>query len=533
MRQTAASTAMLLLLLGACDSAVDQPAASSTADPAVTTVAAALAEAEKPADEIAWRKGDVTAAFAEAAETGKPVLLYWGAEWCPPCHRLRAGLFKDPEFIARTRDFVPVYLDGDTEGAQRWGDHFEIQGYPTIILLTPGQAEITRLSGSEEPDEIDGALRAAHDNQVSAAELFERARTAPEQLQSNEWTLLAAYGWDVDASTLVPADERAALFQKLALAAPEPALRRRFAVLALADEADNAAPAYAPERQARIRTMLATVLANPEEVKRSRWPLMYSGAAIIERTGGTADERKALETGLIVALDRQFNDESLPLVDRVLLIRAELDIHRLNEGSDVPASPSLLEKVQRRAAWADATAQTPAERQSAIYYAAGLLIRAGDYDSAERMLNNELAHSATPYYYMPDLADIAEHRGDRTHAIEMYRKGYETSTGPATRVQWGLMYVDALIRLAPEDTAGIEQASSLVIGELADADSYHQRTRVRFDDFAETLREWSMLAEHNAGVLERLAERMHTVCAPAQSQEAARAACLHWLSKNV
>jgi protein disulfide-isomerase len=532
MRQTAASTAMLLLLLGACHNANEQPAASSTADVAATTVAAAPVQAEKPADEIAWRKGDVTAAFAEAADTGKLVLLYWGAEWCPPCHRLRAGLFKDPDFIARTRDFVPVYLDGDTEGAQRWGDHFEIQGYPTIILLTADQAEITRLSGSEEPDEIDGALRAAHENQVSAAELFQRARTAPEQLQPNEWTLLAAYGWDVDASSLVPAEERAALFQKLALAAPEPALRRRFAVLALADEADNDAPEYAPDRQTRIRSLLATLLANPDEVKRSRWPLMYSGAAIIERAGGTPDERKALETGLIVALDRQFNDESLPLVDRVLLIRAELDIHRLNEGSEAAPAQALLEKVQRRAAWADAKAETPAERQSAIYYAAGLLIRAGDYDSAERLLSAELERSATPYYYMPDLADIAEHRGDKAQAIEWYRKGYETSTGPATRVQWGLMYVDALIRLAPEDAAGIEEASSLIISELTEADSYHQRTRVRFDDFAETLRDWSMLAEQNAGVLERLAERMHTVCAPAQSQEAARAACLGWLSSN-
>lgn len=530
MRHAVASTALLLLLLNACDSATDQRPSTTMGTP---TAAAKTSEADKPAEEIAWRKGDVTAAFAEAVETGKPVLLYWGAEWCPPCHRLRAGLFEEPDFIARTRDFVPVYLDGDTEGAQRWGDHFEIQGYPTIILLTPDQSEITRLSGSEEPDEIAGALRAAHENQVSAAELFTRAGAAPGQLTSNEWTVLAAYGWDVDVTALVPTEERATLFNKLAQAAPDAALQRRFALLALANEADNEAPAYASERQAEIRTMLSTLLVNVDEVKRSRWPLMYSGAAIIERAGGTPDERKALETGLIAALDRQFNDASLPLVDRVLLIRAELDIHRLNAGADAAPAPALLDKVRQRAAWADATAQTPAERQSAMYYAAGLLIRAGDLDSAERLLNAELARSATPYYYMPDLADIAEQRGDKAQAIEWYRKGYESSTGPATRVQWGLMYVDALIRLTPEDAASIEQASNLIIDELADADSYHQRTRIRFDDFAETLREWSMLAERNVDVLGRLAEQMHSVCMPAQSDEAARAACLEWLAADV
>ncbi|MDY6982453.1 MAG: thioredoxin family protein, partial [Pseudomonadota bacterium] len=517
MRHTVALTALLLSLLAACDRVVDQPTSTDTNATAAITQASAITQADKPADDIAWRKGDVTAAFAEAAETGKPVLLYWGAEWCPPCHRLRAGLFKEPDFIARTRDFVPVYLDGDTEGAQRWGDHFQIQGYPTIILLTPDQAEITRLSGSEEPDEIAGALRAAHENQVSAAELFTRARSAPEQLTSNEWTLLAAYGWDVDVTALVPAEERVTLFNTLAEAAPDAALQRRFALLALANEADNDAPAYAPERQAEIRAMLSTLLVNADEVKRSRWPLMYSGAAIIERAGGTPDERAALETGLVIALDRQFNDASLPLVDRVLLIRAELDIHRLNAGNDAPPAPPVLEKVRQRAAWADAMAQTPAERQSAIYYAAGLLIRAGDLDSAERLLNAELARSATPYYYMPDLADIAEQRGDKAKAIEWYRKGYETSSGPATRVQWGLMYVDALIRLAPKDAASIEQASSLIIGELADADSYHQRTRVRFDALGETLDAWGKGDTGAQAVVARLRTRMHEICVPAQS----------------
>src|SRR5690606_40210467 len=107
-----------------------------------------------------------------------------------------------------------------------------------------------------------------------------------------------------------------------------------------------------------------------------------------------------------------FEDASLPLVDRVLAVRAELDIHQRNAGADAATPAALLEKVRARAAWADATAQTPPERQSAIYYAAGLLHAAGDLDSAEKLLMAELERSATPYYYMPDLADIAEARGD-------------------------------------------------------------------------------------------------------------------------
>ena len=61
---------------------------------------------------------------------------------------MKSTLFKDPAFIAETQDFVPVYLNGDTQGAQRWAERFGTSGYPTVVVLRPDGTEITRISNT-------------------------------------------------------------------------------------------------------------------------------------------------------------------------------------------------------------------------------------------------------------------------------------------------------------------------------------------------------------------------------------------------
>lgn len=96
---------------------------------------------------IDWRKdNDVDAAFTQAKLAKKPLFLYWGAVWCPPCNQVKATIFNRQDFIDRSRHFIPVYLDGDTPSAQKLAAGFKVRGYPTMILFKPDGTEITRFT---------------------------------------------------------------------------------------------------------------------------------------------------------------------------------------------------------------------------------------------------------------------------------------------------------------------------------------------------------------------------------------------------
>ena len=75
-------------------------------------------ESTKQAAHIAWFEGSVEEAFEAAEKQNKPLFLYWGAVWFPPCQEIKHTVFKSRRFIAQTESFIPVYLDGDTKAAQ-------------------------------------------------------------------------------------------------------------------------------------------------------------------------------------------------------------------------------------------------------------------------------------------------------------------------------------------------------------------------------------------------------------------------------
>jgi hypothetical protein len=132
--------------------------------------------------------------------------------------------------------------------------------------------------------------------------------------------------------------------------------------------------------------------------------------------------------------------------------------------------------VRDAVARADRETADPYARQAVIDAAAEALVEAGLLDDADTLLKAELKRSHSPYYFMVDLAEVVKKRGDKAGALDWYAQSYAAAEGPATRVQWGTRYVNALVELAPQDAARIEHAAGSVIGELEPVpDTFYDR----------------------------------------------------------
>ena len=117
-----------------------------------------------PSKNVAWlvaaADADIERAFGQAKAQKKPLLLYWGASWCPPCNQLKATLFNRQDFAAQSKHFVAVFVDGDRPAAQKIGARFKVSGYPTMVLFTPDGSEITRLPGEADAPQVLSLLEA-------------------------------------------------------------------------------------------------------------------------------------------------------------------------------------------------------------------------------------------------------------------------------------------------------------------------------------------------------------------------------------
>ncbi|MFZ2652186.1 MAG: thioredoxin family protein [Burkholderiaceae bacterium] len=514
MRPSYIGLIVLVVLLAACsrpDTAPTKPAAGNAA----------------PAG-IAWKyaasDADVDAAFAQARQDGKPLFLYWGAKWCPPCNQLSATLFNRSDFIERSRAFAPVYIDGDSPGAQKLGARFKVRGYPTMVMFNPQGIELTRLPGEVDANLYTQVLTMSMNAQRPVRAVLADARAGAKGLSANDWRLLAFYSWETDEQQVVAKAELPAALTQIAAACPaehvQASIRLLLKALAAAPKGTPADPA--------MRERVLAVIADATTARTHMDVLGNNASELVSALSapGTA-QRSQLLAAFEATLRRLETDPALSRADRLTALFARVELARIDAPKDSPVvlPAALLAQLHEHIARADREITDGYERQAVIPFAAYVLQQADLLDESDALLQGNLAKSHSPYYLMSELAGNAKKRGDKVGALRWAEQAFDTSVGAATRLQWGASYIGSLVELTPLDEGRIEKAAMRLLDEAAaQPDVFYERSARSLQRVSSRLLGWNKDGSH-AAVLRRLQTRVDTLCAALPVGDAQRAVC--------
>lgn len=455
------------------------------------TIVADAAQQEAIEAHINWFDGSVEEAFAVAKADDKPILLYWGAVWCPPCNQLKVTIFKRPDFIAKTDKFVAVYLDGDTERAQKYGEEFESAGYPTLIVLNPQGDEVTRIPGGMNLEAYVNVLDLALARIQPAAQLLKEILDDGREATSDEISLLAHYSWGQDEGKALGERDKRQVFRALSDLTPDAMVeeKARFDgeyLSELVGEKEDLSEDVKVDATARLTRLL-------DDPVRSRADLyfttLYTAKVIDKVVDEESETRAVLMDKLETRLAALWADATLSPAERLRIHYGEARLAKLTS-EEIPED--LKARVRASVEKERAGAVTQYERSTVTNWAVGVLFETDQKDFARTVMQDEIEGSSTPYYWLVDLADLAEEAEQTEEAVSLLKQAFDGAEGMATRIQWGAYYVDGLTRMTAVDGAGIEAAALAVLGELAaQKDPVYGRNKGSVRRIGRALNKWA------------------------------------------
>jgi protein disulfide-isomerase len=406
---------------------------------------------ESPALQGEWFSGSVENAFLEAQKQQKPVLLFWSAVWCPFCNEIKSTVFSRPEFKSFLNQSIAVYIDGDNENAQIYGEKFRIGGFPTILFLTPDGKEITRFSENLTLDEFQKTFESVLASPSSVEEAI--AQVKLEKATQNEWKKLALFQWNDSETQLGSQFEKVAEeLRFLTEKCPSTMIAEKAALAAafLNFISSLEKPDFEKSR----------ILRETEEWARSNWQKLLSQTDVSPAAlfAARSLHLNAADTLLPwihgFAPKKDFSAAVTRVVQNLVALRqnkdlpvyAKLETHATNiaiakqvwkkKPEQKTISSALKQTVEKAVHAALEEAKSPLVRQPTVLGAAHLWVELNQTLQAMSLLKNEIPKSNTPYYYESTLASIADKSGDFSAALEWSAKAANSATGRMTKARW-------------------------------------------------------------------------------------------------
>ena len=101
-----------------------------------------------------------------AAASSRPIMLFFTAEWCGPCHMLEEQVFANAEVAREINERVVAVrvLDRkreegrNSEVVDQLEQRYTVRGFPTLVFVDANGAERARMEGFRPAEEFERVL---------------------------------------------------------------------------------------------------------------------------------------------------------------------------------------------------------------------------------------------------------------------------------------------------------------------------------------------------------------------------------------
>ena len=117
--------------------------------------------------EVPWQKWS-SAAFRQAEEQNRLVLLDLSAEWCAFCKKMDLTTWRDPKVLKLIQEhYVPLRIQDEDQPAL--AEHFRRYGRPGTVIFNGQGEELVSKTGYIKPQWMEWMLQAvAQENNLAA-----------------------------------------------------------------------------------------------------------------------------------------------------------------------------------------------------------------------------------------------------------------------------------------------------------------------------------------------------------------------------